>query len=430
MAKRIARARSFNVGVVGAGKRAASYFKYIPEDLRSAIRLTALVDPNPQNRAAFASLFGSGSAVREYADADEMFEQAELDAVVLAPPNRYHAHHAKLAISRDMHILLEKPVAISVDECRDLWQAATSAKRPPSIAVGFVLRYTPFYSNVKEIVSSGELGSILAIDADENLGTNLTGLFHKGWRREDRFSGGFMVEKCCHDFDILDWLADARVERVFSFAKRTHFVRQQPSGGRHTRFERSEERPIDDAGFGDREINEAFFTASQGSPYDFPSDSPDHQAVVLDFDQGVLASFVACMGQPRTTRRIKIFGTDGSLEGNLDDSTIVFHKPHNRGNGWDVATHTVDAERGNHHGGDAVIAEAFWRTVANQGAVARAGLREGIEAVLVALAAQQSSASGQAVDVRGLRERVFDIAPPGVEIPEQVVSTPTSDDDR
>lgn len=414
--------RSLNVGVIGAGKRAASYFRYIPDDLRSAIRLTALVDPNPQNRAAFTSLFGSGSAVREYAGAEEMLKQAELDAVILAPPNRYHAHDGKLAISRGLHILLEKPVAISVDECRDLWQAAKSAALPPSITVGFVLRYTPFYSKVKEIVSSGELGSILAIDADENLGTNLTGLFHKGWRREDRFSGGFMVEKCCHDLDILNWLMDARVERVFSIAKRTHFVPQQPVGGRLTRFEPSDERRIDDADFGDREISEAFFTASHGSPYDFPSDSPDHQAVVLDFDQGALASFMACMGQPRTTRRLKIFGTDGSLEGNLDDSTIVLHKPHSRGNGWEATTHAVDAEKGNHHGGDAVLAEAFWRTVAGQGGVARAGLREGIQAVLVALAAQQSSASGQAVDVRALREIVFDVASPGGEIPEQAVS--------
>jgi predicted dehydrogenase len=426
MTKRATGARSFNVGVIGAGKRAASYFRYIPDDLRLAIRLTALVDPNAQNRAAFTSLFGSGAAVREYADADEMFEQAELDAVILAPPNRYHAHDAKLAISRGLHILLEKPVAISVDECRELWRAATSAARPSSVTVGFVLRYTPFYSKVKEIVSSGDLGSILAIDADENLGTNLTGLFHKGWRREDRFSGGFMVEKCCHDLDILNWLVDAPVERAFSFAKRTHFVRQQRPAGRLTRFEASEEKRVDEADFGDQEISEAFFTPSLGSPYDFPSDSPDHQAVLLDFDQGALASLTACMGQPRTTRRIKIFGTDGSLEGNLDDSTIVVHKPHSRGNGWDVATHAVDAEKGNHHGGDAVLAEAFWRTVADQGAVARAGLREGIEAVVVALAAQQSSASGQSVYVRALREQVFDIASPGAEIPEQVVSIPTS----
>jgi predicted dehydrogenase len=402
----IERRNTLNIGVVGSGKRAASYFSHIPDDLKSVIRLTALVDPNPQNRETFASLFGSGSAIGEYADAAEMFKQADLDAVILAPPNVYHAHDAELAISRGLHILLEKPVATTVEECRRLWRASKSSSRPSSVAVGFVLRYTPFYSKVKELVSSGALGSILAIDADENLGTDLTNLFHKGWRRDDSLSGGFMVEKCCHDFDILNWLTDDHVDRVFSMAKRTHFV-PQPPGGRHSRFEFSGDRRVDDADFGDRTISEAFFTASKGSAYDFPADSPDHQAVVLDFDQGALGSFIACMGQPRTNRRLRIFGTDGSLEGDIGDSKIVVHKPHGSGNGWEVAVHAVDAEKGNHHGGDAILADTFWRIVAKQREGARAGLREGIEAVVVALATQQSSASSRQVDVRALREHVF-----------------------
>jgi predicted dehydrogenase len=404
------RRNTFNIGVVGAGKRAASYFSNMPEDLKPVMRLAALVDPNERNRATFASLFGSDSAVGEYTDVDRMFEQADLDAVILAPPNLYHAHAAELAMASGLHILLEKPVAITVEDCRRLWQASQSSRRPASVIVGFVLRYTPFYSKVKELISSGAIGSILAIDADENLGTDLTNLFHKGWRRDDRLAGGFMVEKCCHDLDILNWLTDAHVEQVFSMAKRTHFV-PHPSGGRSSRFDVPVDRRVDDADFGNREISEAFFTPSKGSPYDFPTDSPDHQAVLLDFDQGALGSFMACMGQPRTNRRLRVFGTDGSLEGDIAETKIVVHKPHSRGNGWEVAVHEVAAEAGNHHGGDAVISAAFWRLVANDPQGAKAGLREGIEAVLVALAAQESSASHQPVDVRAMRDHVFGVVP-------------------
>ena len=120
---------------------------------------------------------------------------------------------------------------------------------------------------------------------------------------------------------------------------------------------------------------------------------------------------MACMGQPRTNRRLRVFGTDGSLEGDIAESKIVVHKPHSRGNGWEVAVHSVDAEAGNHHGGDAVISEAFWRLVANDAEGAKAGLREGIEAVLVALAAQESSASHRPVDVRAIRDHVFGVVP-------------------
>src|SRR5262249_16317922 len=123
--------------------------------------------------------------------------------------------------------------------------------------------------------------------------------------------------------------------------------------------------------------------------------------------QGALGSFMACMGQPRTNRRLRVFGTDGSLEGDIAESKIVVHKPHSRGNGWEVSVHHIDAETGNHHGGDAVIAEAFWRLAAEQPSEAKAGLREGIEAVLVALAVQESSKSGLPVDVRAIRDHVF-----------------------
>jgi predicted dehydrogenase len=287
-----------------------------------------------------------------------------------------------------------------------VWQAARAASREASIMVGFVLRYTPFYSRIQEIVASGELGTILAIDADENLGTGLTGLFHKSWRRRDDLSGGFLVEKCCHDFDILNWLIGSAPDRAYAIAKRTHFV-PGTTGNRQSRFDPEVISQIDVVDFGDQDINAAFRVPLEGSPYDFPSDSPDHTAVLLDFASGALCTFVACMGQPRTTRRIRIFGTNGDLEGDIDDSRIVAHTPHAFDNGWQVKDIPIAAEKHNHHGGDGVLGHAFWRTAANQAEPSRAGLREGIDAVLVALAAQQSAAGGQSVDIAEMRNQVF-----------------------
>ncbi len=395
-----------NVAVVGAGRRAAQYFRYVPDELRPLVRLVAIADPNESNREAFQRLFADGHRTRQYSDADDLLANEHPDAVIIASPNSYHARHTQLALEAGAHVLLEKPVATSVTECREVWQAARAAGREASIMVGFVLRYTAFYSRIQEIVASGELGSILAIDADENLGTGLTGLFHKSWRRRDDLSGGFLLEKCCHDFDILNWLVGSAPDRAYAIGKRTHFVPGN-TDDRQSRFDPEVIRQIDVADFGDPEINAAFPVRMEGSPYDFPSDAPDHAAVILDFASGALGTFVACMGQPRTTRRIRIFGTSGELEGNIDDSRIVVHKPHARDNGWDVEDLPIAAENHDHHGGDGVLAQAFWRTAANQAAPSRAGLREGIEAALVALAAQQSAASGQPADITKLRHQVF-----------------------
>lgn len=396
-----------NVAVVGAGRRAAQYFRYVPDDLRPLVRLTAIADPSESNREAFERLFAEGRRTRQYSDADDMLANEDPDAVIIAAPNKYHARYTQLAIAAGSYVLLEKPVATSITECRQVWQAARAASREASIMVGFVLRYTPFYSRIQEIVASGELGTILAIDADENLGTGLTGLFHKSWRRRDDLSGGFLVEKCCHDFDILNWLIGSAPDRVYTISKRTHFVPSN-TGDRQPRFDPEVIRRIDVTDFGDPEINAAFPVQMENSPYDSPSDSPDHTAVLLDFGSGALCTFVACMGQPRTTRRIRIFGTNGDLEGNIDDSRIVIHKPHNSDNGWEVKDIPIAAESHNHHGGDGVLAHAFWRTAANQSDPSRAGLREGIDAALVALAAQESAAVGRSIDIAELRNQVFD----------------------
>ncbi len=396
-----------NVAVVGAGRRAAQYFRYVPDDLRPLVRLIAIADPSEPNREAFQRLFADGGRTRQYSDADDMLANESPDAVIIASPNSCHASHTRLAIAAGAHVLLEKPVATSVAECRQVWQAARAGGREASVMVGFVLRYTAFYSRIAEIAASGELGTILAIDADENLGTELTGLFHKSWRRRDDLSGGFLLEKCCHDFDILNWLIGSAPDRAYAIGKRTHFV-PGTTQERQARFDPEVMSQLDGADFGDQDINAAFAMPLEGSPYDSPSDSPDHAAVLLDFASGALCTFVACMGQPRTTRRIRIFGTSGELEGNIDDSRILVHKPHARGNGWDVKDIPIEAEKHNHHGGDGVLAHAFWRTAANQADPSRAGLREGIEAALVALAAQRSAASGQAVGIAELRHQVFD----------------------
>ncbi len=228
--------------------------------------------------------------------------------------------------------------------------------------VGFVLRYTPFYSRIQEIVASGELGTILAIDADENLGTELTGLFHKSWRRRDDLSGGFLVEKCCHDFDILNWLIGSAPDRAYAIGKRTHFV-PGTTDGRQARFDPEVLRQIDVADFGDQEINAAFAGAARRLAVRLPVRLARSRGRLLDFASGALCTFVACMGQPRTTRRIRIFGTNGELEGNIDDSRIVVHKPHARDNGWDVKDIPIAAETHNHHGGDSVLAR---RVLANR----------------------------------------------------------------
>ncbi|SEF17997.1 Gfo/Idh/MocA family protein [Jiangella alba] len=396
----------YRVGVIGAGVRAGAYFTNIPAELTGTIELAAVADPDPARREAFGKLFGGESATPYETGAEllapEALAASELDAVVIGTPNDQHAPDIVAAADAGLTVLAEKPVAISVAECAALWAATERAA--DRIVVGFVLRYVPFYARVREIVAGGSLGEILAIDADENLGTGLTRLFHRSWRASAARSGGFMVEKCCHDFDILNWLVGTPPVRVFSMAARSHF-RPRPEAEKRERFiTRDTGLELD---FGERDWTDVFVPHEENNPYDLGADIPDHQQAIVEFAGGTLCTLTAAMAQPHTNRRLRIFGTDGALEGDLASGRIVVSSPNPADDGWRSHEELVTTNDSGHHGGDAVIGHAFWHTVAGVPDLSRAGVREGIAAVLVAAGAEESAATGRQVDLTAHHRQVF-----------------------
>ncbi|WP_129665664.1 Gfo/Idh/MocA family oxidoreductase [Phytoactinopolyspora endophytica] len=395
--------RAARVGVIGTSKRAASYVRNLGD--YSGIHVAAIADPNERNRSRFERLVGGLSGLRQYDDGASMFRDELLDAVVIASPNAFHAEDAVRAMSKGIPMLLEKPVAVSVEQCVQLWREHERLAGR-QVFVGFVLRYTPFYAKIKEIIDSGFLGEILSIEADENVGTYVTSVLHSGWRRNDRISGGFIVEKCCHDIDVLNWLVGAQPVRVFSMGTRSHFV-PRPHNEQHPRFLAADvlRNGMD---YGDTGLAATFFEAEDQSPYEVGATFPDHQSVMIEYAQGTLCTLTAVMGQPRPTRRIRIYGSDGALSGDIQESCIVLDRPDESGNRWTRSEIAIVADSSGHHGGDQAIQDAFWRTVGGVGeSCARAGLKEGIDAVLVAIAAEQSRISGESVLMSPLHEQVF-----------------------
>jgi predicted dehydrogenase len=390
-------------GVIGAGLRGATYYQNLPDELKGRVQLVAIADPNEKHRAAFDELFGQGNA-RHYESGQELLQREELDALVIASPNHAHTRDALLAMEKRIPLMLEKPVAVSLEECAQLWRAWNENERPP-VTVGFVLRDTPFYRRAHALLQDGVLGQLLSLDADENIGPPLTKFMRGGWRRESKMSGGFLIEKCSHDFDILRWLCDSEAARVFSIARITHF--QKANALRHERFDAPQNRDVA-LDFSDARTRALFDTTSTQSLYEIGGDLPDHQSVMIEWENGVLSNFTATFAQPRTTRRLRVCGSDGSLEGDIGRSVLAVEKPGDRE--VDVTREEIHIEHSadGHHGGDAKLAAHFWNSCLTRECSGGAGLREGIEAAIIALAAQQSSTLGAPVEVAPLRHRVFD----------------------
>jgi len=397
--------KEIKVGVIGAGGRSASYIRSVPVEFAHRVRLMAVADPHEESRRRFSEHFANGTPPRHYEDGALMLGREELDALVIGSPNYTHADLALAAFRLKIPILLEKPVATSLEDCRRLWQGYLAAGQP-TVLVGFVLRYTPFYSKVKELLDDNRVGQILSLDADENIVPAVSSVFYRGWRRYDKYSGGFMVEKCSHDFDILNWLSGAKVRRVFSIAKRTHLT-PRPRAQQHERLDAEVTRRMA-FDYGDKAVKEFMDVTNSESLYEAESDVPDHQAVMLEFDNGILSTFTACHIQPRSTRRLRIFGSQGAIEGDIERNKIMVDIPFEDRDGY--TTRQIDIphdENDGHHGGDSVINEAFWGAATGREVEIRAGLKEGIEAVVVGLAAEESKKGGLPVDLEPMRRHVF-----------------------
>ena len=401
-------AAPLRVAVIGAGVRSVSYLTNVPPGLSGRVQLAAVADPSEKRRRLLIDRYASWSAPTEYSDGADLLAKEEYDAVIIGSYNNTHADFAMEAMDSGACILVEKPIATTVDQCRRLWKKYLESGNR-RVFVGFVLRYAPFYERLVRLLRSNSVGQLMAIDADENLSQSITSGFYRGWRQHDHVSGGFMVEKCSHDFDILHMLTGCGVKQVFSIAKRTHFI-PRPRHEQHRRFDSAVIRNLA-LDYGDIHTKQIFENTPDSSVYESEGDVPDHQAVMLEFEDGTLVNFMACLGQPRNTRRIRIFGSNGSLEGDIDRGTILHDIPFEEKLGAETQTYQVEFDASGHHGADSVINNAFWQAAAGGELLCRAGVREGIDAVLVGIAVEQSKHLGAPVSLEAMRRDVFGSEP-------------------
>lgn len=399
---------NLRIGLVGAGLRATAYFRNLPPELQHRFRLEAVVDPSAENRRFFIERFGD-SSTKEYDSAEEFYAGDPMDGVIIASPNHCHAEQLIAAFAWNVPILLEKPVCITLRECQAVWEAYENSSRP-LVAVGFVLRYTPFYQRVHEIVHSGILGQILQVDGDELLGAAQASVFFReGWRLQDRYTGGFFVEKCCHDVDVLSLIAGSKVRSVSSFAARSHFL-PRPRSEQHARFDASVTRRLA-LDYGDLHVKRHFESISDQSVYNNLGDVPDHQSVLIEYENEIITAFSVTFGQPRQTRRIRIMGSNGALSGDIQKSSIEYDIGELLEDRWKSHSETIERDESGHSGGDSRINSCFWNAVAGGSIEILAGLQEGLEAVITSICIEDSKRSGTVIDVQKVREEIFRSVP-------------------
>ena len=206
-----------NIAVIGAGNRARKYLSCIPGEVHVAY----IVEPEPLRLASAAAMCGV-PASGCFTSIEEFFSAPrDIQAVIVATPDKLHVPVALEAVRHGCHVLLEKPVAQTLPEYMSLLEASLS--RGVYVGVCLEMRFHPYFRRIKEIVDGGMLGDIVEIDHTEHIGPDrMAHTFVRGlWSRlED--AGPIFLSKCCHDADFLMWLSGGSVVE----AKSTGLIRK------------------------------------------------------------------------------------------------------------------------------------------------------------------------------------------------------------
>ena len=364
------------VALIGAGQRGkdiyGNYALLHPEN----IEFVAVAEPNKLKREEFCKKHNISDewAFESY---EELFSKDKFcDAVVIATPDNTHFVPAKLALEKQYHILLEKPMSNRPEEVAELGKLAKQNNKVFMIC--HVLRYTPFYSKLKELINSGVIGKVISIQHNENIGYyHFAHSFVRGnWRNSDE-SSPLILQKSCHDMDILLWLVNSDCTDIASFGKLSHFtLENRPEGAsdRCLTCNVENECPYsalklyyDNIGrwptsvITEIQTKENVDKALEEGPYGrcvfggCDNNVVDHQGTVLNFENGVTVVFNLSAFTNKVHRNIKIMGTMGEIIG--DDVKNEIEVQLFASNEKKVITPKVVS--GGHGGGDTGIMEDF-----------------------------------------------------------------------
>lgn len=301
-----------------------------------AIEITALVDPSADARTEAMDLCRThGDNPAEYASVTDL-PTADLDAAIVASPNNTHVDIIFELMGEDVGIFSEKPVAVEFDDYDRLIDAVE--RTGTDFYVGFNLRSSPVYAAMKELIDAGVVGDLGMMTAH-----NVRVPFPGGFRFSREESGGALLEKNCHDFDLYNWYAESDPIRVSAI------------GGQHV--------------------------------YTENTDIVDHAYVTIEYENGVRGALELCLYAPfkqgPPSRRIMVRGSEGMLE-QLESSTGIDVYSRNEHK-------TVDAGRfpGGHAGADGPQIATFLRYLDSKD-TPTATLEDAKTAAAVALAAQRA----------------------------------------
>ena len=418
--------------VIGAGGRGTRY-----SDIMAAsggrFKVIAVAEPIDVRRNYIKEKFDLPDDMCHLSWEEFLARPKFADLVIVATMDRQHYAPTMAAIEKGYDILLEKPISATPEECAEIARAANA--KGVFVQVCHVLRFTPFFKALKDIIDSGRIGEVMHIQHAEDVGNvHQSHSFVRGnWRNSDE-SACMILAKSCHDMDILAWLLGKKCKRVSSFGSLSYFKPENaPEGapmrctdgcphsatcyydavkiyrdqGRdkfysHMLLKRNEHGT-------DEEIIELLKTEPYGRcVFHCDNNVVDHQVVNLEFEGGATVSF-SMAAFNKGGRYIRVMGTKGEISAKMSNDGFEL---------YDFATRETthidipdavlnDSIDAGHGGGDGGIIKALSdRLGGDTSSKSLCTIDETCRNHLIAFAAEESRVTGKVIDMDEYENRL------------------------
>lgn len=223
--------KKITAAILGTGNRGLAYGDYAL-NMPEKFEIVALCDVNDLRLKQAAKRYSVSEKMCFYSLDDFLRAKIKVDFVINSTMDQMHYETTVALINAGYNILLEKPVTGDPKELLDIEKRAK--EKGVTIFVCHVLRYTPFYSKIKELLNNGKIGKIMDMQLNEHVwhGHFVNAYVRGKWRKEEECGSGFLLAKCCHDTDLMCWLNSATIPtKVSSFGSRAMYCPENAPKG-------------------------------------------------------------------------------------------------------------------------------------------------------------------------------------------------------
>lgn len=365
------------IAICGVGLRATHVLTIMKRNMPE-IEFVGYTDPHEVD---FGGL--EGENIKSFNSLEEMLELSNPDLLFVGSPNYMHLEHIQKGLEAGVRVFAEKPVVTTIEDTFALAELLQKYGTD-RVIIGLVLRYSQHVRDLSKALDAEQIGSISSIEASEYIAPYHGAFFMRDWRRKTEYSGGFMLEKCCHDLDVYNMVTGSRPTRVASFGSRRSFLPEHAPA-----------KDVDDSVY---HVKESRWESADDA-FTADADIVDNQTAILEYESGASMTFHTNTNVPDEHRRFCVMGAKGMAEGDFVRGYLKVTDARTGDRLQDIDYSDNTELEGAHYGADEMMCQDIVTHLRGGNESLPVGVVDAMVAGIAAIALDEARTTGKVIDL-------------------------------